>query len=64
MRDNAIPFGVPAEQLIDRYARMYDFPVAYGFPVGHEADNLALVVGQVVTLTVNEEGGRLTARSI
>jgi muramoyltetrapeptide carboxypeptidase len=61
LRDNAIPFGVTAEEIIDRYARMYDFPVAYGFPVGHEPDNLALVVGQAVTLTVDEASGRLTA---
>ena len=29
-------------EVIDRFAQMYDFPVAYGFPTGHEADNLAL----------------------
>ncbi|MBD2724690.1 S66 peptidase family protein [Hymenobacter armeniacus] len=61
MRDNAIPFGVTAEEIIDRYAQLYNFPVAYGFPVGHEADNLAMVVGQTVTLTVDASGGRLTA---
>jgi muramoyltetrapeptide carboxypeptidase len=61
MRDNAIPFGSTALEIIDRYARMYDFPVGYGFPVGHEADNLALVVGQTVTLVVDEAGARLTA---
>ncbi|GAB3876202.1 LD-carboxypeptidase [Hymenobacter segetis] len=61
MRDNTIPFGSTAWEIIDRYARMYDFPVGYGFPVGHEADNLALTVGQPVTLTVSEAGGRLTA---
>ena len=61
MRDNAIPFGSTALEIIDRYARMYDFPVGYGFPVGHEADNLALVVGQTVTLAVNGTGARLEA---
>ena len=59
MRDNAIPFGSAAWDIIDRYARLYDFPVAYGFPTGHEADNLALVVGQKVTLTVSAAGARL-----
>ncbi|MDB5267269.1 MAG: LD-carboxypeptidase [Hymenobacter sp.] len=59
MRDNAIPFGSTALEIIDRYARLYDFPVGYGFPVGHEADNLALTVGQTVTLTVNDAGARL-----
>ncbi|MET4076598.1 LD-carboxypeptidase [Hymenobacter sp. UYCo722] len=59
MRDNAIPFGSKAYEIIDRYARMYDFPVAYGFPTGHEADNLALVVGQPVTFVVSAAGARL-----
>jgi muramoyltetrapeptide carboxypeptidase len=61
MRDNAVPFGVTACEIIDRYARMYDFPVGYGFPVGHEPNNRALVVGQTVTLAVDAAGGRLTA---
>ena len=60
MRDNTIPFGSAAWEIIDRYAQMYDFPVAYGFPTGHEADNLALVVGQSATLTVSAEGARLS----
>ena len=60
MRDNTIPFGTTAWEIIDRYARMYSFPVGYGFPTGHEADNLALVVGQPATLTVTAEGARLS----
>jgi muramoyltetrapeptide carboxypeptidase len=59
MRDNAVPFGSAAYEIINAYARMYDFPVGYGFPVGHEADNLALVVGQTMTLTVDARGSRL-----
>ena len=59
MRDNTVPFGSPALEIIDAYARLYDFPVGYGFPVGHEADNRALVVGQTVRLTVNNEGAEL-----
>jgi len=34
--------------------------VAYGFPTGHEADNLALVVGQKATLTVRADGATLS----
>ena len=60
MRDNTIPFGSEAWEIIDRFAQMYDFPVAYGFPTGHEADNLALVVGQPTTLTVSAAGARLS----
>ena len=59
MRDNTSPFGSAALEIINAYARQYDFPVGYGFPVGHEAENVALVVGQTVRLTVDAEGARL-----
>jgi muramoyltetrapeptide carboxypeptidase len=59
MRDNAVPFGSAAEEIINAYAQLYHFPVGYGFPVGHEADNIALVVGQVMHLEVNQTGARL-----
>ena len=61
MRDNTVPFGSAAEETINSYAQLYDFPVGYGFPVGHEADNLALVVGSAARLEVNATGARLTA---
>jgi muramoyltetrapeptide carboxypeptidase len=59
MRDNAIPFGQEAHEIIDHYAQRYDFPVGYNFPVGHEADNRALVVGRPATLVVGVEGSTL-----
>jgi len=61
MRDNAVPFGTTAYEIINAYARLYDFPVGYGFPVGHEPDNHALVVGQATQLTVTAGGSRLSA---
>lgn len=60
LKDNAVPFGQTAYEIIDHYARRYDFPVGYGFPVGHEADNQALVVGRPATLTVGAEGSQLS----
>ncbi|OGX85354.1 LD-carboxypeptidase [Hymenobacter lapidarius] len=60
MRDNTIPFGSAAEETINSYAQLYDFPVGYGFPVGHEADNLALVVGQRARLVVGTAGAQLS----
>lgn len=59
MRDNAVPFGATAYDVIDRYAQLYDFPVAYGFPIGHEAENGAVVIGRVVRLTVTDSGSSL-----
>ena len=61
MRDNAVPFGSAAYEIIHAYARLYDFPVAYGFPIGHEPDNRAVVVGRTVELTVTGEGASLRA---
>ncbi len=61
MCDNAIPFGQTAYEIIDHYARRYDFPVGYGFAVGHEPDNRALVVGRVATLSVGAAGSVLTS---
>jgi muramoyltetrapeptide carboxypeptidase len=60
MRDNAVPFGQDAYEIIDYYAQRYAFPVGYGFPVGHEADNQALVVGRPATLVVDATGGQLS----
>jgi len=60
MRDNAIPFGQEAYEIINHYAQRYDFPVGYNFPVGHEADNRALVVGRPATLAVGPNGSTLS----
>ena len=59
LRDNAVPFGQSAYEIIDHYARRYAFPVGYGFPVGHEPANQALVVGRKATLTVGADGSQL-----
>ncbi|GAA4503777.1 LD-carboxypeptidase [Hymenobacter ginsengisoli] len=59
MRDNAVPFGQTAYEIIDHYAQRYSFPVGYGFPIGHKATNEAVVVGRHVTLTVGQAGSRL-----
>ncbi|QKG54438.1 LD-carboxypeptidase [Hymenobacter sp. BRD67] len=59
MRDNAIPFGQTAYEIIDHYAQRYSFPVGYGFPTGHEADNQALIIGRGATLTVGPTGSHL-----
>lgn len=60
MRDNAVPFGQDAYEIIDYYAQRYAFPVGYGLPVGHEADNQALVVGRPATLVVGATGSQLS----
>lgn len=56
MKDNPIPFGENAEQIIARYAQPFNFPVAFGFPAGHTPDNRALVMGIPARLQVQQTG--------
>lgn len=45
MHDNTIPYGKTAEEIVAEHAARYDFPVVFGFPAGHEADNQAIRMG-------------------
>jgi muramoyltetrapeptide carboxypeptidase len=54
VKDNDIPFGQTAEQIIMDKVREYGYPVCFDFPAGHIPDNRALVLGATVSLTVNE----------
>jgi muramoyltetrapeptide carboxypeptidase len=55
-QDNNVPFGKTAHEIIQEAVSGYDFPVCYGFPVGHEPENWAIPVGREVTLKVKTDG--------
>jgi muramoyltetrapeptide carboxypeptidase len=55
MKDNPVPFGKTAEQIIADAVKEYDYPVCFGFPVGHEVKNLALTLGRKVKLNIGEK---------
>jgi muramoyltetrapeptide carboxypeptidase len=59
-RNPADPFGQTAEEIIERVAAPFDFPVCYGSPVGHIADNRALVLGRKTKLSVTANGATLS----
>ena len=59
MKDNLIPFGKNAEQIIAEHVAAFDFPVCYGFPAGHGVKNYALLFGKNVKLTVSENASEL-----
>jgi len=53
-KDNDIPFGQTAEEIITEVVKEYDYPVCFNFPAGHISDNRALVLGRTVNLKVNQ----------
>lgn len=55
MHDNEIPFGKNAFEIIKDVAKEYNFPIVFNFPAGHVADNLAMILGNDVTLLVDKE---------
>lgn len=59
MRDNTIPFGKTAKEIILDIISEYNFPVAFNFPAGHISDNRTLVLGRKVTLDVNKNTTKL-----
>ncbi|UOQ78625.1 LD-carboxypeptidase [Hymenobacter sp. 5516J-16] len=58
-QDNAVPYGQTPNEIIQHYAGKYGFPIAHGFPVGHEPQNVALICGRPARLTVEAAGARL-----
>jgi len=55
MKDNKVRFNKTAEQIISEAVVEYSYPVLYGFPSGHIADNRALIMGREVMMNVNGE---------
>jgi muramoyltetrapeptide carboxypeptidase len=54
------PFGRSGEQIIRDALGAVDYPVCFGFPAGHIADNRALVLGQKTKLSVTSKGASLS----
>ena len=60
MNDNPIPYGKTALEIIRDTVAEYEYPVCFGFPTGHQADNVALIMGRNVTLEVSDNGSILS----
>lgn len=54
MKDNDIPFGKEAEEIIFEYFSKYNKPLCFNFPTGHINDNRALIIGKNANFIVNK----------
>jgi len=55
MRDNAVPFGKTAEEIIAEAVAEYDYPVCMHFPAGHVQNNQPLLMGAPIKMMVGED---------
>ncbi|KGO91383.1 S66 peptidase family protein [Flavobacterium subsaxonicum] len=60
MRDNDIPWGHDALEIIQDITKEYKIPICFNFPAGHITDNRALVFGKEITMDVSATGTKIT----
>jgi muramoyltetrapeptide carboxypeptidase len=55
LKDNDIPFGQTAEEIIFEVVKEYHYPVCFNFPAGHISNNQALIFGKTLNLAVQKQ---------
>jgi muramoyltetrapeptide carboxypeptidase len=55
MKDNDIPWGKDAYQIIEDITKKYNIPIIYDFPAGHIQDNRTLIMGSKISMDVSKE---------
>jgi len=59
MKDNTVPFGKTAEEIIMDAVKEYNYPVCFNFPAGHVNENMAMFLGRNVSLNVKADEVKL-----
>jgi muramoyltetrapeptide carboxypeptidase len=60
MKDNEIPWGRNALEIIEDTVKGLNIPIIYNFPAGHIRDNRALIFGRQVSIEVNAKESKVT----
>ena len=60
MKDNEIPWGKNANQIVTDITKDYKFPIVFDFPAGHIHDNRTLIFGNQVLLEVKQKETSVT----
>lgn len=60
MQDNETPYGKNAYEIIHEHVGSLGIPVCFGFPSGHEPDNMAIPFDIPARLNVDQDGAQLT----
>ncbi|MDO3642299.1 LD-carboxypeptidase [Mucilaginibacter sp. L3T2-6] len=55
VKDNDIPFGQTVPEIVMDVVKDYDYPVCFDFPAGHVSDNCSLILGQKLSLSVDDQ---------
>lgn len=55
-KDTDRPFGKQAYEIIADALKEYSYPKAFGFPIGHNKENVAVVVGGKYGLEIDDNG--------
>jgi muramoyltetrapeptide carboxypeptidase len=63
-QETEAPFGQTEYEIISNLVHEYDYPVCFGFPVGHSAQNYTLKLGLPYELHVTAKQGKLLQRDI
>jgi len=59
MHNRGTPFGKTAGEIMTDITGAYQYPVAFGFPAGHQADNRALLLGAPARIDVQQDRSTL-----
>jgi len=55
MHDNTVPFGVTVHEMILEITSKYNYPVVFNAPLGHIADNRAIIFGKEIHVEVGRK---------